>query len=320
MTRPASVPFLAGLMAPFILFGCVSPAQQAPVPIESLVSVDWLHENLGEPDVVVLDCSVIVEPTEEGGIRSVSGRSQYELGHIPTAGFADLMGELSDSASSLQFAVPEPEQFVATMQSLGVGDNTRVVLYDSYNSVWAARVWWMLRWAGFDNAAILDGGINAWTAAGHALSDQPSREPVRSLTLNLRPALIADRDEVFESLGRSDVSLVDAMPAAHYRGEFALYDRPGHIPGAKNLPSSSLVDESGLFLSNAELAGLVDGDPNIRSIHYCGGGISASATAFALTRLGYSDVAVYTASLQEWAPDLDNPMDVAPELERLDEE
>jgi len=89
----------------------------------------------------------------------LSGRADYEAGHIPTAGFADLMGNLSDGDSLLKFAVPTPEQFIAAMGALGVGDDSRVVLYDSFGSGWAARVWWMLRWVGFDRAALLDGGL-----------------------------------------------------------------------------------------------------------------------------------------------------------------
>lgn len=302
------------------LAACASPEDRRPLqPIDSLVSVEWLAENIDEPDVVVLDCSVVTEQAADGSLRSVSGRTNFDAGHIPTAGFADLRGELSDSQSPLQFAVPTPEAFVAAMQSLGVGDKTRVVLYDSSGSMWAARVWWMLRWAGFDNAAILDGGINAWKAAGLPLSTEAPDEPQRQLTLALRPELIADRDEVYASLQQPDVSLIDAMPAAHYRGEFTLYDRPGHIPGAENLPSMSLIDDQGLFRSNAEIAALAAGDPDKRTINYCGGGISASATAFALTRLGYKDVAVYTASLQEWAADPENPLQVPFELDETEE-
>lgn len=295
-------------------------AEQSASGFDSLVTVDWLNEHIDDPDVVVIDCSVVTEQADDGTLRSVSGRSSYDQGHIPTAGFADLMNELSDKNSELQFAVPAPEDFVATMEALGVGDDTRVVLYDSYNSVWASRVWWMLRWAGFDRAAILDGGIGAWTAAGHSLSTEASDEPARNLTLALRPELIADRDEVLAAISDDSVELVDALPNAHYRGEISFYARPGHIPGAVNLSALSIRGESGHLLPNDQLATLLDGDPDKRSIHYCGGGIAASATAFALTRLGYKDVAVYTASLQEWAADPENPLEVAADLQSGDQE
>lgn len=315
--------FIRSCAALITAFSFLTSAAIAAEPgdstIDSLVSVKWLSQHINDPDIVVLDCSVFTEQAEDGSLYSVNGRANFEAGHIPTAGFADLMGELSDQDSPLKFAVPAPEDFVATMAALGVGDDTRVVLYDSYNSAWAARVWWMLRWAGFDNAAILDGGANAWTAAGHPLSSEASNEPRRKLTLALRPELIADRDEVFASIDSDEINLVDALPAAHYRGEIEFYGRPGHIPGAANFSVMSLLDDDGRFRPNEELASLVKGDPDTRTINYCGGGIAASATAFTLTRLGYTDVAVYTASLQEWAADPANPLEVAADLKKPDE-
>lgn len=279
---------------------------------DTLVTAEWLSRHIDDPDLVVLDCSVVLEPGDDGELRSVSGRANYQAGHIANAGFADLTTELSDPDSPIRYAVPTPERFAAAMSELGIGDDTRVVLYDSMNSIWAARVWWMLRWIGFDRAALLDGGIDAWTDAGFPLStEEVSRRP-GTLTVDLRPDLIADRDEVFAAIDNAEVSLVDALQAEHYRGEIAMYDRPGHIPGASNVPVFSMLDDNGRFRPDAELRTLFENDPADRTITYCGGGIAASADAFVLTRLGYADVAVYTASLQEWAADPGNPLEVSP--------
>jgi thiosulfate/3-mercaptopyruvate sulfurtransferase len=218
------------------------------------------------------------------------------------------MGDLADGDSPLRFAVPTPEQFSSAMGALGVGDDSRVVLYDRMGSAWAARVWWMLRWIGFDRAAVLDGGFAAWTAEGRPLSTEPANRPARQLAVSLRPSLIADRDEVLAAIDDDRIWLIDAMPEPHFRGEMALYDRPGHIPGASNFPAMALLDESGHYRPHDELAAMLDGDRNARVITYCGGGISASSNAFIMTRLGYTDVAVYTASLQEWAADPANPL------------
>jgi thiosulfate/3-mercaptopyruvate sulfurtransferase len=275
--------------------------------MDTLVTAEWLSQHLDDPDLVVLDCSVIVEPDEDG-VRIESGRANYEGGHIPSAGFADLMGDLSDGDSPLKFAVPTPEQFCAVMGALGVGDDSRVVLYDGNGSVWAARVWWMLRWVGFDQAALLDGGLEAWTAEDRPLSTEPANRPAKQLTPAPRPELIADRDEVLAAIDNSAVRLIDALPEVSYRGEMSLYDRPGHIPGAASMPASALLDESGRYLPHDELVAMHDGDRNARVITYCGGGISASSNAFIMTRLGFTDVAVYTASLQEWAADPANPL------------
>ena len=276
--------------------------------MDTLVTAEWLSQHLNDPDLVLLDCTVCTIPEEGGGLHNVSGRPDYELGHIPNAGFADLKGDLCDTNSTVEFAVPTPEQFCSAMGALGVGDDSRVVLYDTNYSAWAARVWWMLRWVGFDQAALLNGGLSAWTAEGRPLSIEPVTRPAKRLTPAPRPELIADRDEVLASLDDPAVRLIDTMPAEMYRGEMTLYARPGHIPGASNMNALDLLDKTGRFRPDDALAAMIGGDRNARAITYCGGGIMASSNAFVMTRLGFTNVAVYTASLQEWAADPANPM------------
>ncbi len=295
--------------------GCSDPPKSENIAtalpeIDMLVSAQWLKEHLGNPDLVVLDATVIVESDAAGNFRSVNGRANYEAGHIPTAGFADLLGELSDVESQFQFGMPSPEEFAAAMGALGVGDDSRVVIYDDMGSSWAARVWWMLRWIGFDRAALLDGGLDAWTAAGGELSTESVLRTSRALTVNLRPELIADQEEVRASIGNDAVNLVDALPEIHYRGEWTMYAQPGHIPDAINVPVTSLFGETGHFRSDEKLSGLFVGDRGARTITYCGGGIAAAADAFVLTRLGFTDVAIYAASLEEWTANPDNPMEI----------
>jgi thiosulfate/3-mercaptopyruvate sulfurtransferase len=276
--------------------------------METLVTTDWLGRHLDDPDLVVLDCTVRTEVEDGGGFRNVSGRADYDLGHIPSAGFADLTGDLCDGDSPIEFAMPTPAQFCSAMGELGVGDDSRVVLYDGNLSGWATRVWWMLRWVGFDRAAILDGGLKVWTAEGRPLITEPAARPLRRLTPAPRPGLIADRDEVLAAIDDRAVNLIDTLPGVFYRGEQTIYARPGHIPGAVNICALDLLDESGHYRPLDELAAMHDGDRNARTITYCGGGIMASSSAFVMTRLGFTDVAVYTASLQEWAADPANPM------------
>lgn len=276
--------------------------------MDSLVSTEWLKQHLDDPDLVVFDCTVDQQPEENGGFHNISGRASYDRGHIPSAGFADLKAELADVNSPIEFAVPTAEQFCAAMGALGVGDNSQVVLYDTNYSAWAARVWWMLRWVGFDRAAILNGGLKIWTDEGRPLSTEPANYPAKQLSPTLRPELIADRDEVFAGIDDDAVCLVDTMPEEFYRGEMSLYARAGHIPGASNTNGLKLLDETGRFRSDEELADIIDGDHNARTITYCGGGIMASSNAFVMTRLGFNNIAVYTASMQEWAADPDNPM------------
>ncbi len=327
LDTPLRLPTLVALLT--LMTACSGPATQpadqtdaktgdgtAMVPaIDSLVTAQWLAEHLGEPDLVVIDCTVVVDVDAEGRISTRSGQADFAAGHIPSAAFADLTGALADPDSKLDYAVPSPERFAQVMGDLGVGDDTRVVLYDANFSSWAARVWWMLRWIGFDNAALLDGGLSAWTAAGQPLSTEAATPTPRTLSVHLRPGLIADSDEVLAAIGDEEVALIDAMPAAHYRGEMVMYARPGHITSASNVPALSLLAEDGRFRADDELQALFSGGRDGRAITYCGGGIAASSNAFVMTRLGYTDVAVYTASLQEWTADPANPMSVAADSE-----
>ncbi|MCC2113778.1 MAG: sulfurtransferase [Hyphomicrobiales bacterium] len=280
--------------------------------MDMLVSTDWLSRHLGDPDLVVLDCSVRTDEDEQTGFRNISGRAEYDAGHIPTAGFANLTAELCDTESPIEFALPAPERFAAVMGTLGVGEDCRVVLYDNSMMAWAARVWWMLRWIGFNEAALLDGGLGAWTREGRPLSTAQARHPARQLTPRLRADLIADKAEVLATIGDDRVTLVDTMPAPIYRGDQTMYARPGHIPGAINICGVDLLDETGRLRPLEDVAPLHTVDPGMRTITYCGGGILASLSAFTMIRMGYGDVAVYTASMQEWAADPELPLMIGP--------
>jgi thiosulfate/3-mercaptopyruvate sulfurtransferase len=249
------------------------------------------------------------DATDPRGLHNVSGRPDYELGHIPNAGFADLKLELCKPNDPVEFDLLSPEQFCAAMSELGVGDDSRVVLYDANYTGWAARVWWMLRWVGFDNAAILNGGLTAWTSTGNELSLEPVSRAAQKLTAKPRPELIAHHAEVLASIDNDAVILIDTLPEEFYRGELSIYPRPGHIPGAVNINGLSLLDNTGHLLKQDELASVHAFDHNARIITYCGGGIVASTDAFVLTRLGFNNVAVYMASLEEWTADSNNPME-----------
>ena len=284
--------------------------------MDSLVSAEWLAAHLDDPDLVTIDCRITM--SEQG---PTPARHDYDTAHVPGAVFADLVNDLSDTTQPIGFAVPTPAAFCAAMGRLGVGDDSRVVLYDdrmdlpgtTFASIWAARVWWMLRWVGFDGAALLDGGLGAWRDGDHPLSSAVETSVTATLTPRPRPQLIVGRDEVRAALGDPAVTLVDTLPPSSYDGSSPSYARPGHITGAINLPVFDLYDADGRFLPDEEIARRNTAVEGRRTITYCGGGIAASATAFALTRIGHPEVAVYTASLQEWAADPGNPMVTGPD-------
>ena len=235
-------------------------------------------------------------------------------GHIPGAGFADLHEELSDRHSSLRFTMPPAAQFADAMSRHGVGDGVRVILYDRFVNMWAARVWWMLRAFGFDDAAVLDGGFKKWAREGRPVTTDDGAVPRRHFTARPRPELIADKAGVLAALGDDRACVLNALTDEQHRGAGGVsYGRPGRIAGTTNVPARELVDpETHAYLpadilrTRFAAAGALDAR---RVITYCGGGIAASSDAFVLALLGRPDVAVYDASLSEWAADPTLPME-----------
>src|SRR5215510_10149964 len=159
-----------------------------------LVETDWLAQHAHDPGVRVLECTVYLHPADvPGGYRVETGRARWAQGHIPGAGFADLHEELSDKTSDLRFMLPPAEQFAEAMSRYGVGPGVRVVLYDRFVNMWAARVWWTLRAFGFDNAAVLNGGWKKWTLEGRPASTDDGAAPRRAFMAHPRPELVADK-------------------------------------------------------------------------------------------------------------------------------
>jgi thiosulfate/3-mercaptopyruvate sulfurtransferase len=282
----------------------------APSP---LVETSWLAAHLGEPDLRIFDCSVKLVPVD-GGVRPESGRAAWAAGHIPGSAFADLITDLSDGSNPLPFMMPPAAQFADVMGRYGVGNGTRVVLYDSGGHMWATRVWWMLRAMGFDDAAVLDGGLTKWRSEGRPLSTEVARYPATSFTPHPRPELFVDKQTVEDSLGASGVCMLNALSADEHAGRTSRTVRPGRIPGSGNVPAMSLIDPvTGTYLPLEILrekfrhAGALDG---CRVVTYCGGGIAATSAAFTLVRLGAPQVAVYDGSMVEWSSDSSLPMEI----------
>jgi thiosulfate/3-mercaptopyruvate sulfurtransferase len=281
---------------------------------EYLVETDWLAAHLDDPALRVLECTTILHPLPDGGYRAESGLATWEAGHIPGSGFADLTGELSDRTSSLRFMMPPAAQLAAAMSKLGVGSGTRVVLYDRAVNMWAARVWWMLRAIGFDDAAVLNGGWRKWTLEGRPVSTEPCAYPPGRLVARPRPELFADKFTVLAGLGDTATCVLNALTEEQHHGSGGVhYGRPGRIAGSQNVPARSLVDpKTHAYLPPDQLRKQFDASGALgsgRVITYCGGGIAASSDAFVLAMLGHKDIAVYDASLSEWAADPSLPME-----------
>ncbi|MFJ4778204.1 sulfurtransferase [Streptomyces sp. NPDC088762] len=265
----------------------------AALPPGPLVGADWLAERLGEPGLVVFDASV--------GAHRGAGR------RIPGARPFDLDGELSDHTAPAPHTMPGTAEFTEAMRDLGVDDTSTVVVYDGAGIYSSARAWWMLRAMGFDRAAVLDGGLPAWTAAGRPVeSTAPAYEgPRGSFTARPRTGLLVDAAAVTTALADPAAAVLDARTRERFAGT-APEPRPGlrggHMPGALNLPFGELQGPDGLMRSPAELRDAFEALAGARERLYlsCGSGVTACVLALAATLAGYPDPAVYDGSWSEW--------------------
>ncbi len=281
-----------------------------------LVQTGWLEDHLDATDLRVFDCTVHLQPDPPRVYRLVSGRDDYHAGHIPGAGFLDLIDELSASHETLNFMMPGFDAFVAAVAARGIGEGSSVVLYSTTQPMWATRVWWMLRACGFDRVAVLDGGFQKWLRENRPVSTLPCTYSSAEFVGSLHKEFFVDKARVVASLDDADTVRLNALPPQMYRGEAETnYGRPGRIPGSINICYQRLLDEeTGVFLDPArlreQLQQALDGK---QVIAYCGGGISATVDAFALDLLGHGAVNVYDASMSEWAMDPSLPMETGPD-------
>jgi thiosulfate/3-mercaptopyruvate sulfurtransferase len=300
------------------------PGSLLPGP---LVPASWLAAHLGPP-IVVLDATVILPaPAHDGDYRPQSARGRFDDGHIPGARHADLLEDLSDQGAAYHFARPPAGRLAAALGRLGVTGACAVVAYDSADGMWAARLWWMLRWIGVP-AAVLDGGWGAWVGSGGAIEQGladagtvpgGSADPHEgAITAHERSGMWADQADVLEIVsGTRPGTLVCALSREVFEGTAPTrYARRGHIPSSLNVPARALIAPDGRLRPPEQLAEAVAGLPDHGEgggvTVYCGGGISAALVAHALTLVGREDVAIYDGSLEEWSADPDLPLVLGP--------
>jgi len=281
---------------------------------EFLIETEALEHRLGDPRLRIFDCTTNLIPDPKTTYQAVPARADFEKGHIPGAQFIDLQADLSDNTHRLRFMLPAAAAFAAAISRFGVGEETRVVLYSTANPWWATRVWWLLRVFGFDNAAVLNGGWQKWNRQGRPVETGPGKPqpPGRFAIREPRPLMVG-KEEVRQAIGDGAVCTLNALSAEQHTGTGGnSYGRPGRIKGSVNLPAAHLLDPAtNAFLPAAELRRRFEsvGVFGKEVITYCGGGIAASADAFALVMLGHAGVRLYDASLSEWATDPTLPMD-----------
>lgn len=276
-----------------------------------LIDTATLQDMLRDPALRLFDTTVHLLP-KPGGYEIRSGRSDYLAAHLPGAAFLDLLEEFADTTHRLRFMMPPREQLLAAAGRLGIGPDSRVVLYNSGPTWWSTRAFFMFRAVGFDAVQVLDGGLDRWRAEQRPLESGECHYPATTFEPGTTRAVFVDRAAVLDAVQRGDRVLMHALAPAVFRGEVAPYGRPGRIAGSINLPATELLADDRRFHDRDTLADRlanVGALANLPTITYCGGGISATTNAFALLLLGRDDVQIYDASMNEWGPDPALPME-----------
>ncbi|MCJ0764001.1 sulfurtransferase [Variovorax terrae] len=285
---------------------------------QTLISATDLAQALHGPEAarpLVLDCSFELADLS-------AGRRAHDAGHIPGARYVHLEDQLSAPRTGRngRHPLPSREDFARTLAALGAGDDTQIVIYDNAGGMYAARLWWMLRWAGHAAAAVLDGGLPAWKAAGQPVSTDETPAAPAAGRFSLRPALVttASYGEVRANLDTGARLVLDARAPDRFRGENETLDPiGGHIPGARNRLFRDNLDADGRFKSPAQLLGefqaLTGGRPPAELISQCGSGVTACHNLLALEIAGLRGAVLYPGSWSEWSAQPGAPIATGPQ-------
>jgi thiosulfate/3-mercaptopyruvate sulfurtransferase len=277
------------------------------VSFATLISVAQLRERLGDASLVVFDCRHDLLQPEKGA-------QAYREGHVPGARFAHSDRDLSGPKTGRtgRHPLPDPAAFMQWLGAQGVDAGTQVVAYDYVGGGSATRLWWMLRWLGHQAVAVLDGGWEAWVAAGAPITADPPAIAKATFVGTPRPVTV-DVSYVLSHLDDPAVTVLDARAAERYRGETEPIDPvAGHIPGALNRLYKNNLDAQGRFKSaaalRAEFEQLLGGRKPEQIVHQCGSGVSACHNILAMEIAGLTGSRLYPGSWSEWCADPSRPV------------
>lgn len=276
---------------------------------KTLISPADLNSNLNNPNWVIVDCRFWLDDTEKG-------RRDYQTDHIPGAIYAHLDEDLSAPVvpgESGRHPLPPVEEFAERLGSWGIDAEVQVVAYDDRGGAIASRLWWLLKWMGHGPVAVLDGGWPAWLRADLPTTNQVPISEKRAFEADVRPELVVTATEILEHFGDPAYRLIDSRAPERYSGAEEPIDAVGgHIPGAVSYPFQRNLDVDGNFIVKEFLKGrfhvVLDGVPAVRTIFYCGSGVTAAHNILAVTHAGLGMPRLYAGSWSEWITDPERPI------------
>ncbi|UTR10531.1 sulfurtransferase [Evansella sp. LMS18] len=274
--------------------------------MSNVKSLRWLKENLGDPDIVIADCRFQLGEPEKG-------YNKYKEGHIPGAVYFDLEKELSAPISTHggRHPLPETEQMAALFSKKGIDHTKQVIIYDDQGGAMASRLWWMLKYTGHNNAAILEEGFSAWREKGYPVTPEIPEPEITQYIPELNSGMLASAEDVKDSLHRNDVLLIDSRAEQRFTGETEPIDPvAGHIPGAVNEDWQNRLNENGKWKPAEEQAkelSKYNTDKN-DVIVYCGSGVTACANVLAMEEAGIKPK-LYAGSWSDWITYKDAPVE-----------
>lgn len=273
--------------------------------MKNIVSMRWLLARMYEPDIVIVDCRFLLGQPN-------AGKEAYDAAHIPGAVYLDLEQDLSApvSAHGGRHPLPGPAELAARLTKAGIGSNARIVAYDDQGGMNAARLWWLLRYLGHEQAYVMDEGFTAWQNAKFPVTaDVPVRIP-STFEANVQPHMLASVEDAQHASANGSAVLIDSRDARRYAGlEEPIDAKAGHVPGAVNYFWKDVLGPEGRWLSVEQLQerfGKLDKDEPI--IVYCGSGVSACPNVIALEEAGYTNVKLYAGSWSDWISYEENPV------------
>ena len=275
---------------------------------QSIISVEDLHKNLNNDDLFIFDCRFLLNDPD-GGLK------KFEQGHIPGAQFADMDKDLASTmtSSSGRHPLPDPNELINKLQSYGVYNSSQIVCYDDISGAFAARMWWLLKWLGHHDVAVLDGGIDKWTASNLALETKVLKRPAGTFNGQANNDMWVDISFVTQQLAENKVHLLDARSNERFTAKDSKTDPvAGHVPGAMSFPFSGNLTKQGVFLSAEELrtrfAETLSDSDNTEVINMCGSGVTACHNLLAMSIAGLPMTRLFVGSWSEWIKDKSRPV------------